>query len=102
MVKLYTSADRVMLGALRTLLENQGIACLVKNELLGGGAGGLPLNDCWPEIWLHEEADLPRARRLLDEALRPDLSGRYGWSCPGCGESLEAQFEQCWNCGHWR
>ena len=21
------------------------------------------------------------------------------WSCPGCGEELEAQFDKCWSCG---
>lgn len=102
MFKLYAGTDGMLTGALSALLEAEGIRCLVKNEHLGGGAGALPLTECWPELWVLEEADLPRARRILGQVLRPESRGREGWRCPACGEGLEGQFEQCWKCGAWR
>lgn len=102
MVKLHAGADPALVGWLAGLLQAAGIDCVTRNALLAGGAGALPPTECWPEIWLREERDLVRASALLEELLRPDLSGRYGWCCERCGEALEAQFDQCWNCGGWR
>lgn len=102
MLKLYCSIDAIMIGCLRGLLEANGIQCLTRNELLSGGAGGLPVTGCWPELWICHDEDWRPARRLLDEALCPELQGRYAWRCENCLESIEAQFGQCWNCGRTR
>jgi hypothetical protein len=95
--RLYGSDDRMLVGHLREVLEAQGIACVVRNEFLGGGAGELPPNECWPELWVVEDADWTRARALVDAQLLP--AATEPWTCPACGETVEGQFAQCWNCG---
>ncbi len=100
MKRVFGSHDPVLAGWLRTLLEEQGIGCLVKNQYLVGGAGELPPNECWPELWVLEDADEPRARAIVEEAragVREDGAGEP-WRCPSCGEWIEHGFGACWRC----
>ena len=98
MLKLYVSQDTLLVGHLRRPLEDQGIHCMVRNEFLLGGAGDLPPNECWPELWITDERDLEPARRLL-QALTQAGDGASPWQCPACADRLEGQFSHCWNCG---
>jgi len=98
MKRVYGSDDRMLVGHLHEMLEAHGIACMVRNDYLGGGAGDLPPNECWPELWVVETADWERAKALVDAQLGPTMT--TPWTCPGCGETIEGQFAQCWSCGH--
>ncbi len=97
MKRLYGSDDRTLIAHLRALLEARGIACVVRNEYLGGAAGELPPHECWPELWVVEARDWERARALIAEETAP--ADATPWTCPGCGEVIEGQFARCWNCG---
>lgn len=101
MKRVYTSQNVVLPGFLRQVLEQRGIGCVIRNEHLGGAAGEVPVNECWPELWVTDDRDEGLARSLIDAALRSD-EGRKPWSCPRCGEQIEDQFAQCWNCGELR
>jgi hypothetical protein len=100
MQRLYTAADPILVGFLKSILLDSEIACIVRNELLIGGSGELPSNECWPEIWVLDAADLPRAQAVLDEALSEAGSAEGNWTCDACGETSESQFGACWNCGN--
>lgn len=82
----------------KNVLEQAGIACLIKNRELGGGIGDLPVFDCAPELWVLDGRDAPRAAALIRESVRPAASGAE-WRCTNCGESNEPQFAACFNCG---
>ena len=100
MHKIYTAADPIFVGYLRSLLEDRGIQCLVRNELLQGGAGELPPNECWPELWIIDPRDETLARDIIDNTKTPQA--RAAWVCHVCGESAEGQFSACWSCGSQR
>ena len=85
-------------GWLLSVLEGAGIDCILRNGYLGGAIGELPLNECWPEIWVIDDADEVQARRLIAEAEAP-RSPREDWVCSGCGETVEGEFAACWQCG---
>ena len=97
MKKVLTVADTIQAGYWRSILESRGIPCLVKNDYLGGGVGELPLNECWPEIWVLDPRDEQLAKSIIDENRRSDCG--ESWRCPQCKELLEAQFTSCWQCG---
>jgi len=97
MRKLYGSHNTILVGHLKTVLEQHGVACVVRNEHLGGAAGELPPIECWPEIWITEDAHYARAREILDSLLDP--GEQAAWTCPGCSEWIEGQFTACWRCG---
>jgi len=97
-IRVYVAADRVLVGFLKGVLEDQGIACLVRNEYLGGGIGELPPQECWPELYVLEQRDAEAARQLIAAALPRAPATGARWRCPACGEWLEPQFESCWRC----
>jgi hypothetical protein len=80
-------------GALRA----GGIECEVRNTMLSGALGEIPFLECAPQIWIRNALDEARARELIEQ-LRAPISGEP-WTCEKCGEVLEPQFAQCWNCG---
>lgn len=99
MERVFTSSNPALAGLVQSVLESAGIPCLLRNHYLAGAMGELPVNECWPQVWVVDEADAPRAARLIREALPQDGGARPPWTCPTCGEVLEAQFRQCWQCG---
>lgn len=96
MKKVFTHENRMIVYNMMNLLRGEGIGTLLKNEFAGGGVGDLPAFDTWPELWV-DDAQLEQAQSILREAAHPD--GGAGWFCRGCGESNDAAFGVCWNCG---
>ena len=83
----------------RGFLESNGIAAVVRGEFLTSGWGELPVDVCG--VWIAEDGDYERATTLLRSVLRGDAAREFrgqGWRCPQCGEQLEGQFTDCWNC----
>ena len=79
------------------LLQRQGgIDVSVQRAYASGIAGEIPPDQALPEVWVQDDAQLDRARALLDELRH--LPERH-WLCQACGESVDGPFEQCWNCG---
>ena len=99
MKKIYCSDDLVMAGYLKSLLDADGIECFIKNQYLTGGRGDLPLNECWPEIWITQDETFSHAMKIITSAITaPDHVVQSNWDCI-CGETIEGQFDSCWNCG---
>jgi len=94
---LHTAQDYMMVGHLEAVLQAHDIHCLVKNRFLTGGAGELPPTDVWPQLWVADE-DADRAREIIAGVLAEDEPPRTPWRCPRCGELIEGQFAECWNC----
>jgi rubrerythrin len=96
-MKLLTRADNLMIATLwQQMLETAGIRCEVRNRYIGAAVGELPADQVAPQIWLRDDDDEERATALLAELRQP---GRLAsWSCFKCGEIVEGQFFQCWNC----
>jgi Putative prokaryotic signal transducing protein len=97
--RVFSTFDPVLSGLIRSVLEAAGIPCLLRNQYLTGALGELPATECWPQVWVLDDDDAPRALRLIGEALPSAAVEGEPWTCPGCGESLEPQFRQCWQCG---
>jgi hypothetical protein len=78
------------------VLRDQRIEASVQRYFLSSIAGDLPPDQCLPEIWVMDDAQLEAARQHLS-ALQHLPQRR--WVCAGCGEVVEGGFEQCWACG---
>jgi hypothetical protein len=68
MRRVYTSPNAAQCNLLRSLLESNGIPCLVRNETLSGLWGKVPWTDVWPELWVADESQFDEARRIVEEA----------------------------------
>jgi hypothetical protein len=101
MIKLYSAADPLQAHVLRGALEAVGIRAQVRRDTLFGTRGETPVTfDTLPEVWIPADADIELARRVVGELEAParPASGPM-WICPTCRESVEPQFDECWNCG---
>jgi hypothetical protein len=108
MQHVYTARDEMDASFVRGLLQQEGIEAVVQGQALGEIWGNLPLSaESSPTVWV-PEADVERARPVIDEYRRTDEANavddaerpRATWVCPNCGERVEEQFTQCWKCGH--
>jgi len=98
MKRVYSSHNLVLAHHVRNLLESEGIRSEVRNQVLSSAMGELPPAECQAEVWVLNARDADRAEAILRI---PAPSGPL-WSCRSCGETLEGQFLQCWNCGEAR
>jgi hypothetical protein len=99
MMKLMRAPNVVIGQHWINLLAAAGIPCQLHNRYLSGAIGEIPADQCAPELWLVDERDEALARKLIDAARRGPAVDAPAWRCAHCGESLEAQFTVCWNCG---
>ncbi len=99
MKKLHTADNLVSIMHLKNVLEMQGIECEVRNQFLSGALGDVPAFECWPQLWVRHPADWSRAQDILKTHQAPAEPSGEPWTCGDCGERLEAQFSECWQCG---
>ena len=97
MKRVFSSWNLAAVHHARNVLDAAGIRAVVKNEYLSSAMGDLPPAECQAELWILRETDQAVAEQLL---FRPQPAGPE-WRC-NCGETLGAQFSQCWNCGSYR
>ena len=103
MKRIYSHPDVGIVQLVKNELENRGIEAIIQGEhaaaVMGGGAG----IDAWNELWVVDESRVGEAagvvQRVIDESAK--IEGEP-WTCPKCGEEVEASFAMCWNCGEER
>jgi hypothetical protein len=94
--RVYSSYNQTAVYHARNLLENAGVEVLVRNAILSSAMGELPPAECQAELWVLDDSDERRAQEILSQ----QVTGA-DWICT-CGETLGAQFTQCWRCGAYR
>ena len=98
MLKLYDASNLPEAHLLLGLLSQAGIAAQILNTYAQGATGEIPFGQAYPEIWLENEDDKPRAQAIIsDYESTPKITD---WVfCRQCGERNPANFELCWQCG---
>jgi len=98
-MKVYTSPDLPMVGHMKNILESHGISCTIQNQFSVAAVGEIPVNECWPELWVIDSKQIEKAKQIVNEAMAPDSTQFLPWECALCHETIEGQFTACWNCG---
>lgn len=96
MRRLRTAPNLAIATLWADLLRQGGVDASVQRAFASGIAGEIPPDQSQPEVWVHDDAQLERARTLLHEL---EHGAERHWLCSACGESVDGPFEQCWNCG---
>ncbi len=95
-VRVYTADNPPEAVFVRGLLEAEGIPVRLKSMELWTAAVEIYFAEgARPSVWVPNSA-LGQAERVLAQRDRRGIG--QAWSCR-CGESLEAQFTVCWQCG---
>jgi hypothetical protein len=98
MKKIYSAEDSLQIGMIKSVLEQEGINCLMKNQMLSGALGEIPPLECWPELWVTDDRDSARANDIVEALLSQTETDTTPWQCT-CGEQIDGQFSACWKCG---
>jgi hypothetical protein len=96
---IFSSMDLAAVTHLKDLLEAADIACVIKNDVSSYLTGDIAMSGVAPELWIEDESQLAEALDIKKDYLGPQATQGNAWTCPKCGEKLEAQFTTCWNCG---
>lgn len=99
MKRLYTDQNSLLVGNVKNILENNDIECVIKNFMLVGGLGELPPTACSTELWVIDDDKYDEAELILKKIFSKNKDKLTGWICANCGETVEGQFTECWNCG---
>lgn len=98
MIRIYQAANLPQAHLLAGLLRHAGIAVRIFNENAQGGMGDIPFGETYPEIWIENAADQPRAKAVIADFESVPLA-RQNVFCRSCSEENPANFELCWKCG---
>ncbi|NIC05870.1 DUF2007 domain-containing protein [Billgrantia bachuensis] len=96
-VRVFAHSNSLLVSHVRNVLAAAGVPVELRNMVLGGSAGELPLGECEPEVWVAAH-NRERAEALIHTAMTGS-SEAPDWRCSHCGEALEGAFETCWCCG---
>jgi len=96
MKKLCTAANPTEANVIKDFLIDHGIEADIQGEELWALRGELPIT--YPEIFV-PDAQVEKASELVNSFRKNnDQSNLTPWTCEKCGENIEGQFTDCWNC----
>lgn len=99
MKRVLSSPNPAEVSQLKSVLEDAGITCLVRNEVSAGLIGEIPVSEATPELWIENDASLDEALRLKAEWKAGPTTSGGPWVCAQCGQTSDPQFTSCWKCG---
>jgi hypothetical protein len=103
MVSVYSAATEMQAEFLAQVLGSHGIEAQTAGGSLTQLAGYLPATYARTRVLVDEE-DVERARGIVEDFEqsrknpRPAAAVSESWVCANCGELIEPQFTDCWNC----
>lgn len=99
MRELFRERDLTRVGYCQSILEEEGIPTVLRNETLTG-LTEFPIPDFFPALCVVNDADYTRAIEVLRERLAQDeAASSEEIDCSSCGEPNPGNFEVCWSCG---
>jgi hypothetical protein len=112
MIRVFSAPIPAQAHIVRGALEAAGIPAEVRGEARTPLAGGLPVDACFAEVWVGDDAAAAAleliaelapgqssgALSLADAPTGGELSPAGEWRCARCGETSPATFETCWQC----
>lgn len=93
---VYTHENQFLVNNIKNIIDAQGIKTFLKNEFAKGAMGEMSAFDCWPEVWIYNDADAEQAQAIIE--FSQSVSTNDEWVCEHCNETNDAVFEICWNC----
>lgn len=96
MVQVFTNQNIALVGSMRSYLEENGIACQLRNEYSSSVMGEVSFFLVWPELWVAND-NAQQAAELIKDLDNPERNGP-DWKCRSCGEDNPGTFDICWQC----
>ena len=94
---VYTHQNFTQVALMRSLLDQERIPSITRNEHLSPLAGQLPLTEVMPQLWVADE-DFHLAQSVVSDSQNAPATDFQAWNCPRCGAHNEANMGACWRC----
>jgi len=98
MKEVFAHADPTQMAHCQSILEEAGIATVIRNEATSDLIAGLPDPLRPPALCVINDADAERATEMLRDIENAGESNAPEWKCPKCGEMVPGTFGSCWKC----
>ncbi len=98
MVKVFSAEVLALVENMKNVLNMYGIESYLRNQYLSAAIGEIPPHEAWPQLWVSEQ-DFERAKEIIKDAETDSAESKEAFICSKCGEEVEGQFAECWNCG---
>ena len=100
MREIFVNQDHARVGYYKSLLDEAGIPCFIRNKHTNHSMTSMPSPVFFPALCVVDDADYDEAMQLLGEIHHPaDPPDPSDWICPGCNEVIPGSFDSCWQCG---
>lgn len=102
MKELFREQDITRVSYYRTVLEENGIPTMIRNEhLTVAGLTEIPIPEFFPALCVLNDEDYPQAVAIIREQLTANQrNADTEIACISCGEANPGNFEICWSCGN--
>ncbi|NOH62892.1 DUF2007 domain-containing protein [Vibrio sp. RE88] len=98
-MKIFTANNPPEAHIVCELLKSNQIQCEVRGEGMFGLQGEVPFGEnSQPYVWLLDNKMQNHASAIIEQYMQQAPFGSE-WQCEQCGETNEAQFAICWQCG---
>ena len=98
MIKVFADFELSKVGQFQSVLESEGISTHLKNQYTSSVLGEIPFVETMPELWILEDEDLVKAKRLIKELLSSEEVTGPEWTCAECDAVVDGVFGRCWKC----
>ena len=98
MIKVFEDFELSKVGQFQSVLEAEGIRTYLKNQFTSGVLGEIPFVEAVPQLWIIENDDLVKAKRLIQELLSNPEDIGPEWTCAQCDSVVDGVFSHCWKC----
>lgn len=98
MKRVYTGQVLALVENMKNVLKMHHIESQIRNRHLSTAVGEIPPHEAWPQLWVADH-DFEQARKIVEDAEKDPPESKEVFICPKCGEEVEGQFFECWNCG---
>jgi hypothetical protein len=102
MREVFVHQDSTRVGFFKSVLDEAGIANLIRNEHSNTLLTGMPSPVFFPALCVVHDEDYDRALELLREFVDEPPSQAPDWICDKCGAEVPGNFDSCWECGESR
>jgi hypothetical protein len=98
MTEIFVHKDYTIVGFYRSLLEEAGIPCMIRNEHTHHLMADIPIPAFYPALCVMKDDDAERAVAILREFKQGETTSTEDWLCPACQETVPGSFGSCWKC----
>ena len=97
MYEVFLHWDTSTVGLVNGLLQDAGVRTVLRNWD-ACNITEIPIPAIYPNVCVLRKEDSDRAKDIISAFLKSSETTGEPWTCRTCGEQVESNFLECWQC----